>query len=26
VAGERTWEASVGLHRHAYALALAASQ
>jgi glycosyltransferase involved in cell wall biosynthesis len=26
VAGERTWEASVALHRHAYALALAASQ
>ena len=26
VAGERTWEASVALHRHAYALALAPSQ
>jgi glycosyltransferase involved in cell wall biosynthesis len=26
VAGERTWEASVALHRHAYALALAAPQ
>jgi glycosyltransferase involved in cell wall biosynthesis len=26
VAGERTWEASVALHHHAYALALAASQ
>jgi glycosyltransferase involved in cell wall biosynthesis len=26
VAGERTWDASVALHRHAYALALAASQ
>ena len=26
VAGERTWEASVALHRHAYALGLAASQ
>ena len=26
VAGERTWEASVALHRRAYALALAASQ
>jgi glycosyltransferase involved in cell wall biosynthesis len=26
VAGERTWEASVALHRHAYAVALAASQ
>jgi glycosyltransferase involved in cell wall biosynthesis len=26
VAGERTWEASVALHRHAYALALAVPQ
>jgi glycosyltransferase involved in cell wall biosynthesis len=26
VAGERTWDASVALHRHAYAVALAASQ
>jgi glycosyltransferase involved in cell wall biosynthesis len=26
VAGERTWEASVALHRHAYALALATPQ
>jgi glycosyltransferase involved in cell wall biosynthesis len=26
VAGERTWEASVALHLHAYAVALATSQ